>query len=55
MKKLTIVFTDKSKVVYDLKNSDDHFMYFRKHAIYRIKSAVLQQYPKKDNEPIILV
>lgn len=52
MKKLTIKFNDGSQVKYTMKNYIDHFVYFRRHAISSMESAILQQYPKKDNEPI---
>jgi len=55
MKKLTIVFKDKSNVVYTMKNSLDCMPYLERHSISNMESAILQQYPKKDNEPIVLV
>lgn len=55
MKKLVIVFKDNSKITYTMKNSIAWEYYFERHSKSSMKSAVLQQYPKKDNEPIILV
>ena len=52
MKKLTIKFDDGSHVKYSMKNDVDHLVYFRRHSIRSMESAILQQYPKKDNEPI---
>lgn len=55
MRKLTIIFKDKSKVVYTIRNKIAWLPYLQRHSSFRIESAILQQYPKKDNEPIILV
>ena len=55
MKKLTIIFKDKSKVIYTMKNSIDYKQYLARHSVLNAESVVLQQYPKKDNEPLILV
>ena len=56
MKKLTIIFYDNSKVTYTIKrNGIDHMQYFYRHAKSSMKSAILQAYPKKDNEPIDLL
>lgn len=52
MKKLTIKFDDGSQVKYSMKNDVDHMVYFRRHSIIDMESAILQQYPKTDNEPI---
>ncbi|OSA69868.1 amino acid transporter [Clostridium botulinum] len=52
MKKLIITFRDKSKVTYTMKNFVDHMKYFKRHLGSGIVTAILQQYPKKDNEPI---
>lgn len=52
MKKLTIKFNDGSQVKYEMKNNVDHMVYFRRHSIVNMESAILQQYPKKDHEPI---
>lgn len=52
MKKLVIKFTDGSQVRYEMKNDVDHMVYFRRHSIVDMECAILQQYPKKNNEPI---
>lgn len=54
MKKLTIIFKDDSKIVYTMKNSISWSTYFAQHSLRNIKSATLQQYPKKDNEQVII-
>jgi hypothetical protein len=55
MKKLKIVFNDNSQIVYTIKDRVDHMQYFNRHSKHRMKSAVLQQYPLKNNEPINLL
>ena len=56
MKKLEIIFKDKSKVTYTINRKGiDWRKYFCKHNKALIKSAILQEYPKKDNEPIVLI
>lgn len=57
MKKLFIVFKDKSKVTYTFKSKSqaDPIEYFKRHAKSSMKSAILQQYPIKDNHPIDLL
>lgn len=55
MKKLTIICKDKSKVIYTMKNSIDYKPYLTRHLGSSIESAILQQYPKKDNEPVVLI
>lgn len=55
MKKLFIVCRDGSKVTYTMKNSVDYEPYLKRHLGSRVLSAVLQQYPKKDNKPIVLI
>jgi len=55
MRKLTIIFKDKSRVIYTIKNKVAWLPYFQRHSQQRIESAIMQQYPKKDNEPLILV
>lgn len=52
MKKLTIKFKDGSQVKYEMRNNVDHIAYFKRHSIIAMESAILQQYPKKDNEAI---
>lgn len=54
MKKLFVQCNDGSKTTYTIKNNVDHMQYVNRH-INRsyVKSIILQQYPKKDNEPII--
>ncbi|AKC63198.1 Uncharacterised protein [Clostridium sporogenes] len=52
MKKLIITCKDGSKVTYTMKDFVDHMKYFKRHLGNRIATATLQQYPKKDNEPI---
>lgn len=55
MRKLTIVFKDNSQVKYTIRDSVDWKPYFKRHAKSSMKSAVLQQYPKKDNQAVVLV
>ena len=50
MKRLTIKFKDGSQVKYTMKNNVDHIEKFKRHSIGMMESAMLQQYPKKDNE-----
>ncbi|MDU6296833.1 MULTISPECIES: hypothetical protein [Clostridium] len=52
MKRLTIKFKDGSQVKYTMKNNVDHIEKFKRHSIGMMESAMLQQYPKKDNESI---
>lgn len=53
MKKLFVEYNDNSKITYTLKNNVDHMKYVYKHIMDKgIKSITLQEYPKKDNEPI---
>ena len=35
-----------------MKNNVDHIEKFKRHSIGMMESAMLQQYPKKDNESI---
>lgn len=54
MKKLFVICDDGSKTTYTMKNSVDHMQYVNRHINYSfVFSIVLQQYPKKDNEPIV--
>ena len=54
MKKLYIKYNDGSSTVYTIKNSVDHMQYVNRHINYNsVESIVLQQYPKKDNEPVV--
>ena len=54
MKKLFVTCDDGSKTVYTMKNNIDHMQYVERHKNYTyVKSIVLQQYPKKNNEPIV--
>lgn len=56
MKKIFIVFNDKSKITYTIKrDSVDHMKYFNRHSKSSMKSAILQIYPKKNNQPIDLL
>lgn len=56
MKKLFIVFNDKSKVTYTIRrNYVDPMKYFNRYSKSSMKSAILQIYPKKNNEPIDLL
>ena len=43
MKKLTIKFQVGSQVKYEMKNEVDHMVYFRRHSIVDMESAILQQ------------
>lgn len=54
MKKLFITCNDGSKTTYTMKNSINHMEYVNRHIVYSyVKSIVLQQYPKKNNDPIV--
>lgn len=54
MKKLFVVCDDGSKTTYTMKNSVDHMQYVDRHINYSyVSSIILQQYPKKNNEPIV--
>lgn len=55
MKKLIIIFKDKSKVTYTMRDGISYLPYLNRHSRSSIENAVLQQYPKKNNEPIVLV
>lgn len=56
IKKLFIVFNDGSKVTYKIRRNYVNPMdYFNRHQRTLMKSAILQIYPKKDNEPIDLL
>lgn len=56
MRKLFVMYDDGSKITYTMKNSVSHQEYFERHIRDRgVKSIILQQYPKKDNEPIVLL
>ncbi|MDF2985773.1 MAG: hypothetical protein K0R50_1283 [Eubacterium sp.] len=55
MKKLKIVFKDKSRITYTIKDWVPWEPYFANHSKADIASAVLQQYPIKNHEPIVLV
>lgn len=55
MKKLKIVFNDNSQIIYTLKNRVDHMQYFNRHSKHQMKNAVLQKYPLKDNQPVLLI
>lgn len=55
MKKLIIVCKDGSKVIYTMKNFVDYEHYLKRHLGSGIVSAILQRYPKKDNDPMILI
>ncbi|EPR12481.1 hypothetical protein L323_07965 [Ruminiclostridium papyrosolvens C7] len=55
MKKLKIVFKDKSQITYTIKDFVPWEPYFERNFKSDIESAVLQQYPIKNNKPIVLV
>jgi hypothetical protein len=55
MKKLKIVCKDKSQITYTMRDFMDHMLYFNRHSIHSIESAILHKYPLKHNEPIKLV
>ena len=55
MKRLKIVFKDNSSIVYTIKDCIDYQKYFEKHSKGSMRSAILQQYPLKNNEPVVLV
>lgn len=54
MKKLFVKCDDGSKVTFTMGNSDDPNKYVKMYINKSyVNSIVLQQYPKKDNEPIV--
>lgn len=54
MKKIFIICDDGSKTTYTMKNNVDHMQYVNRHINYSyVKSITLQQYPKKNNEPVV--
>ncbi len=55
MKKLKIVFKDKSKIIYTIKDYVPWEPYFERHSKLDMESAVLQQYPLKNNKPVVLI
>ncbi len=55
MKKLKIVFKDKSQITYTMKDNVPWEPYFERHFKSNMESAVLQHYPIKNNEPVVLV
>ena len=57
MKKLTIIFDDNTKITYTIKDSVSWVPYWDRHKYRKnsMKSAILQQYPKKNNDPINLL
>lgn len=55
MKKLFLKFKDGSKVTYTMKDSCSHLPYFNRHLGSGMVSAILQYYPKKNNQPLDLL
>ena len=57
MRKLFIVFDDNSKITYTIKDSVSWVPYWDRHKRqkHHMKSAILQQYPKKNYKPIDLI
>lgn len=57
MRKLFIVFDDNSKITYTIKDSVGWKKYWERHKYMKalMKSAILQQYPKKKYEPVNLL
>lgn len=57
LKKLFIVFDDNSKITYTIRDSVSWVPYWDRHKYMKnhMKSAILQQYPKKNFEPINLL
>lgn len=55
MKKLFIKFKDGVKITYTIKDSVSYVPYFERHSKINMESAILQYYPKKNNEPIDLL
>ena len=54
MKKLFVTYDDGSKTTYTMKNSVDHMQSVDRHIKHSCVSAIiLQQYPKKNNKPIV--
>lgn len=55
MKKLKIIFKDKSQIIYTIKDYVAWQPYFTRHSASDIKNATLQQYPLKNNKLIVLI
>jgi hypothetical protein len=55
MKRLKIVFKDGSRITYTMRDYVRWETYFERHDKSRMQSAVLQKYPLKNNEPMVLV
>ena len=54
MKKLFVICDDGSKTTYTMKDSVNHMKYVDRHINYSyVLSIIFQQYPKKNNEPIV--
>lgn len=55
MKKVFVEYNDGSKVTYTMRNEIDHMKYVNRHIHDKnLSLVILQQYPKKNNEPVIL-
>jgi len=55
MKRLKIIFKDGSQITYTIRDFVAWEPYFTRHNKSSMKSAVLQKYPLKSNEPVVLV
>jgi hypothetical protein len=55
MKKLTITCKGGFKIEHVMENNIDHIRVLKKHLGNDVKSAIFQQYPKKNNEAIDLM
>lgn len=56
MKKLFVSYSDGGKLIYTMKNNIDHMQYVDRHInCLSITSIILQQYPKKNNEPVVFL
>lgn len=55
MKKLFVTYGDGGRLIYTMQNKIDHMEYVNRHRFdWDVESIILQQYPKKDNEPIVI-
>lgn len=57
MEKLTVIYNDNSSLLVSNKRNGVMLPYFHNKVGYRqsIKSAVIQRYPKKNHEPLVLI
>ena len=57
MEKLTVTYSDKSKLIVTNKRNGLVLSYFHRNVGYRpgIESTVIQRYPKNKHEPVVLI